>query len=231
MNNLALTGALATAPSSAFAELRERPRFWFPLLLLVATTVALVYWYYSTVDIEWLKDAMYSNNPQMQSLPEADRARAMGMVGRGMLLWGSVVGTIIILPCVFLVTALYLLLAAKVTKLPQGFKHWFALACWTSMPMLLGTVVAAIFMLMSDNTQMSPSTLAPLSLNELLFHRPLGSPGQTLLESLGIPSLLSWLLLIIGVHTWSQRSWLFSTTYVLLPYVVIYGLWAFFAFR
>ena len=36
MNNLELSVALATAPSSAFAELRERPRFWFPLLLLVA---------------------------------------------------------------------------------------------------------------------------------------------------------------------------------------------------
>ena len=35
MNNLALSVALATAPSSAFNELRERPRFWFPLLLIV----------------------------------------------------------------------------------------------------------------------------------------------------------------------------------------------------
>ena len=47
MNNLDLSVALATAPSSAFDELRERPRFWFPLLLLIASTVALIYWYYS----------------------------------------------------------------------------------------------------------------------------------------------------------------------------------------
>ena len=51
MNNLALSAALATAPSSAFVELRERPRFWFPLLLVVLTTVALNYWYFSVVDI------------------------------------------------------------------------------------------------------------------------------------------------------------------------------------
>ncbi len=231
MNNLALTAALATAPTTAFAELRERPRFWFPLLLLVATTAALFYWYYSTVDIEWFKDAIYGNNPQIQALPEADRARAMGMVGRGMLLWGSVMGIAIGLPCVFLITALYFLLAAKVTRLPQGFKHWFALTCWTSLPIFLNTVVAAIFILMSDTTQMSPSLLTPLGFNELLFHRPLGSPGQAMLDSLSIPTVLSSILAIIGVHTWSQRSWTFSAIMALIPLVLFYGIWAIFAFR
>jgi Yip1 domain len=231
MNNLALTAALATAPATAFAELRERPRFWFPLLLLVATTAALMYWYYSVVDIEWFKDVIYGNNAQMQAMPEAERARAMGMVGRGMLLWGSVIGTIVALPCVFLLTALYFLLAAKVTKLPLGYKHWLALTCWTSLPILLGTVVAAIFMLMSDTTQISPSLLQPLGMNELLFHRPPGSPGQALLDSLSIPTVLSSILAVIGVHTWSQRSWTFSAILALIPLVLFYGIWAIFAFR
>jgi hypothetical protein len=231
MNNLALTAALATAPTTAFAELRERPRFWFPLVLLVASTVVLLYWYYSVVDIEWFKDVIYSNNSQMQAMPEADRARAIGMVGRGMLLWGSVIGTIVALPCVFLLTALYFLLAAKVTKVPLGFRHWFALVCWTSLPILLGTVVAAIFMLLSDTTQISPSVLQPLGLNELLFHRPLGSRGQAMLDSLSIPTVLSSILAIIGVHTWSQRSWAFSAIVALIPLVLFYGIWAIFAFR
>jgi hypothetical protein len=231
MNNLALTAALATAPNTAFAELRERPRFWFPLLLLVATTAALFYWYYSIVDIEWFKDAIYSNNAQIQALPEADRARAMGMVGRGMLLWGSVIGVAIGLPAVFLITALYFLLAAKVTKLPQGFKHWLALVCWTSLPILLNTIVAAIFILMSDNAQISPSVLQPLSINELLVHLPVSNPGHAMLSSLSIPALLSSILAIIGVHTWSQRSWTFSAIVALIPLVLFYGIWAIFAFR
>jgi len=231
MNNLDLSVALATAPTSAFEELRERPRFWFPLLLLVASTVAVVYWYYSTVDIEWLKDVMFSNNPDIQKLPEAERATRMAMLSRNTLLWGSVVGTIFFLPIVFLVSALYLLLVAKVTKLPQGFKHWFALSCWTALPLLLSTVVAAIFLILSDNSQVNPSVMQPLSLNELALHRPMGSPGYALFESLSIPSVLSWVLMIIGVHVWSQRSWAFSANFILVPTVVIYGVWAFFAFR
>jgi hypothetical protein len=231
MNNLALSVALATAPSTAFAELRERPRFWFPLLLVVLTTVGLIYWYYSMVDIEWFKDVMFSNDPDMQKLPEGERAAAMAMFGRSTLLWGSVVSIIIVMPIVFVLSALYLLLAAKVTKLPQGFKHWFALTCWSAMPLLLGNVVAAIFLILSDNAQVSPSVMQALSINELLLHRPMGSPGHALFESLSIPTILSSILMIIGVRTWTRRSWGFSAILVLLPSVVIYGIWAFFAFR
>ena len=230
MNNLALAGALATAPSTAFAELRERPRFWFPLLLVVFATAAMVYWYYSIVDIEWLKDVMYGNDPKMQQMPEAQRAAAMGMVGRGMLLWGSVIGTFVMVPVIYLLTALYFLVAAKVTKLTPGFKHWFALTCWSSLPVLLSVVVAFIFLATSGTSQLSPGVLQPLSLGELLFHRPMGSPGKTLIDSLSIPSFLSWALMIIGVRTWSQRSWVFSSVLVLLPAVVIYGIWAAIAF-
>jgi len=231
MNNTALTVALATAPSSAFAELRERPRFWFPLLLVVLTTAGLTYWYYSIVDIEWLKDAILSNNPKFQQMNEEKRAAAMAIFGRNTLLWSSVVSILVAFPVVFVLEALYLLLAAKVTKLSQGFKHWFALGCWTALPTLLSNAVAAILLILADNPQVAPSALQPLSLNELLLHQPLGSPGHSLLESLTIPFFLSCALMIIGIRTWSQRSWAFSATVILLPWVVIYGLWAFFAFR
>jgi hypothetical protein len=231
MNNLALTAALATAPSSAFAELRERPKFWFPLLIMVASTVAIVFWYYSMVDIEWLKDTMFGNNPAIQKLPEAERTARMAMLGRNTLLWGSVAGALFFLPIVYLVSAVYFLIAAKVTKLPQGFKHWFSFVCWTALPVLLSTIVSAILLLTSDTTQVAPGVMQPLSIDELLLHRPTGSPGQTLLASLTIPGFLSWALMIIGVHVWSQRSWLFSAIFVLLPAVAIYGIWAAIAFR
>ncbi len=231
MNNIALSVALATAPSSAFEELRERPRFWFPLLILVASTAAIVYWYYSFVDIEWLKDAMYGSNPDMQKMPEAERAAAMAMFSRSTMLWGSVISTIFVLPIFFLLQSVYLLIAAKVTKLPQGFKHWFALSCWSALPLLVTTVVAAILLILSESPQVPPSVLQPLSMNELLLHKTMDSPGYTLFESITIPGILSWILMIVGVRVWSQRSWAFSAIFILLPIVVLYGLWAAFAFR
>jgi hypothetical protein len=231
MNNIEVAIALATAPSSAFAELRERPRYWFPLLALVVSTAAILYWYYSMVDIEWLKDVMFSNNPDLQKLPEDQRAQAMAMYGRNTLLWGSLIGAAIGLPIVFLLSALYLLLAGKVTKLTPGFKHWFAFSCWTSMPLLISSVVTAILLLVSDSSQIGAGVLQPLSLNELIFRLPFGAPGQGLLDTLSIPAFLSWGLMIVGVRAWSQRSWAFSALFILVPTAVIYGLWAFFAFR
>ncbi|MEJ0085146.1 MAG: YIP1 family protein [Pseudomonadota bacterium] len=231
MNNLELAGALATAPSTAFTELRERPRYWFPLLAVVLSTAAVVYWYYSIVDVDWLKDALYGNNPDVQKLPEADRAHAMGMISRGTLLWGSVIGTFVAIPIVYLLSSLYYWLAAKVTKVPVGFKHWFVLTSWSALPAVISALVTAILLATSNSTQIGPGVLSPLSLNELVVHRPVGSPGQTLLDTLTIQALLSWVLAIIGVRTWSGRSLGFSAVFVLLPGVVIYGIWAAIAFK
>lgn len=228
MNNLSTSVALATAPSSAFTELRERPTFWFPLVLVILSTAALIYWYYSVVDIDWLKDLMFGNNPQ---LDPQKRAAVMGMMTRTTLLWTSVVGAIIVTPIGMVVGALIWLVAAKITKLPQGFKHWFAFACWVSLPLVLSNVVGAVMLSIADTAQIGPGVTQPLSLNELVFHRPMGAPGQAWLGALGIPSFLSWALAIIGVHTWSQRSWLFSVLFVGVPTVLFYGIWAIFAFK
>jgi len=229
MKNLALSVALATAPSSAFGELRERPRFWFPLLLVIASTAAITFWYYSVVDVDWLKDVMFGNNP---GLAEEQRTVAMNMTNRTTLLWSSLIlGALIGIPVWVLLQALFLQIAAKVTRVPVGFKHWIAMSSWTMLTALLSIVVAAILLVLSETTQVSPGVMQPLSLNELLFHRPIGSPGQGFLDSLTIPSLLAWILMIIGVRVWSQRSWLFSAAFVLVPVVVIYSVFAFLAFR
>jgi hypothetical protein len=231
MNDLAVATALATSPVSAFTELRERPRFWFPLIVVVLATAVVVGFYYSVVDIEWLKDALYSNNADFQKLPEAQRAQAMAFVGRKTMLISGIVGTCMGLPFFYLVNSLYLLLAAKVTKVQYGLKHWFTLTSWSALPALLSAVIAILLLLIRDNDQVGPGILQPLGLNELVFHRPMGDKVQPWLDALNIPGILGWVLAIIGVRTWTQRSWLFSAVYVLIPVVLLFGIWGIFAFR
>ena len=233
MNNLALAVALATAPSSAFAELRERPRFWFPLLLLVAIhrrhrVLVLQRGGHRVAQ----GHSCSATTRTCRTLPEDKRAAAMAMIGRNTMLWGSVVGAIIVMPIVFLLSALYFLLAAKVTKLPQGFKHWFAFS-------LLDVAAAAAEHrrgghLAAPQRQRADQPVrdaAAVAQRARCSTDPWAARGQSLLESLTIPSLLSWILMIIGVRAWSQRSWVFSAIFILLPTVCIYGIWAFFAFR
>jgi hypothetical protein len=231
MNNLALSVALATSPTAAFEELRERPRSLFPLIVVLICVIGSSFWYYSVVDIEWFKDQMFSANADMQKMNDEQRAAAASMMTRTPLLWSSVIGAGIAIPVVFALQSLYFLLAAKITKMPQGFKHWFSLVCWTAMPVVISTVVALILILLRDNDQISPSILQPLSLNALVANRPMGAPGYTWFEAVHIPGILSWILAIIGVRTWSRRSWGFASAVVLVPIVAIYGVWAFFAFR
>ena len=231
MNNLDLSVALATAPSSAFAELRERPRFWFPLLLVVLSSAGLIFWYYSVVDIDWYKQAVLASTPDFQSLNDDERAAAMSMMTAKTLKWGSAAGLIIFMLLIYLGQALLLWLAAKVTKLPQGFKHWFTLVCWSSLPVLLGTVVASILLFLSETPQIALGVIQPLSLNELLFHVPPESRGYALASSISIPAILGWALMIIGVRVWSQRSWAFSAAFILVLVVLVYAIWAFITFR
>jgi hypothetical protein len=228
-NDLELTAALATAPSSAFPELRSRPRFWFPLLLVVFASTGLVYWYYNMVDVEWLKDTVLSKTPGMQKLSEAARTAKMSRVDRNDLLLSHLIGTVVFIPLFSVLQAWYFLLAAKVTKLPHSFKHWFALTCWCALPVLLGNIVSAILILLADTPQVAQSVLNPLSLNALLFHVSRDGPGYLLLEILSIPYFLSCALTLIGVRAWSQRSWTYSATMFLLPSVVTFGIWVFIA--
>lgn len=231
MNDLSVATALATSPSSAFAELRERPRFWLPLLAIVITSAFVIGWYYSVVDIEWLKELMFSNNPDIQKMAPEQRAQAMAFVGRNTMLFGSMFGVLVGVPIIYLISALYYFIVAKITKVPLGFRHWFTLVSWSALPGLLSTVAAVIFLLLRDNDQIAPGVLQPLSLNELVFHVPMGAKGQTFLEALNIPAILSSVLSIIGVRVFSQRSWQYSTIVALIPVVLLYGIWAFLAFR
>ncbi|MEO8062866.1 MAG: YIP1 family protein [Pseudomonadota bacterium] len=231
MNDLSVAASLATAPSKAFMELRGRPRFLLPLFTILLSSIAVVAWYYSVVDFDWLKELIFSNNPDVQKLPPEQRAAAMNFVGRNTMLFGSVFGVLVGVPFVYVLTAVYYLVAAKVTKVPLGFKHWFTLVCWVSLPGLLSTVAAVISLLLRDNNQIPPGVLQPLSLNELVFHVPVGSKSQPFLEALNVPVILSCILAVIGVHTWTQRSWLCSSIVAVLPVVLLYGIWAIFAFR
>jgi hypothetical protein len=233
MNDLALLTSLVTSPATTLNSIRERPRFLFPLLVVMIITAGMIYWFYSVVDFEWLKHQLFDNAPQFQKLPEAQRAQAMNFVSRNTMMWGGMIGAIIGIGIAFVLWAACLLLAGKITGVRFKFEQWFALACWTALPaILLNNIIAALIILTSnDSSQLMPDSLQPLSLNELFFHRAMGQPGQSLLSALGLANLWSLGLTALGVRLWSQRSWLFSLLFVLTPNVLIYGLWAVIAFR
>lgn len=231
MGNLQLLALLASQPGKAFDALGEKPRFWFPLLLALVTTVLMTFWFYRVVDIPWLLEESLRGNPRMAALDDAQRARAVQAMSGGVMVFMSVASVAVMVVLIRLAEATWFLLAGKVTGVSRSFRQWFSLASWTSLPTLLTYIPAAFVLATAGNGQIENGAMNPISLNELVFHRHIGDPGYSLLSSLGPLQLLAWWLSVVGVRRWSGRTTLFSAVYVLLPPAAIYGVWALVSLR
>jgi hypothetical protein len=231
MNNMELASALVTSPSAAFAELKERPRFWFPLLVVCLTTAAIFIWYYSIVDVEWLKDRLFSANPRTSNMSEQQRERAMDFMSANVLMWSSVLSIVVTIPIMRALESVYFTLAGNVANVRYSFKHWFALSCWTGLPHVIGTLAMVVYLLTANTNQISNEELSLLSVNELFFHKEMTEPGFALLSSLTLIHPWVWWLTVLGIRAWSGRSWVFSSVFALIPVVVVYGGWALWSLR
>lgn len=233
MNNLAVLQALVFEPRKAFVELDARPRFWWPLLLVVLASAAINAWYTAFVDLEWLTDLQLRSSVLAQNMTSAEieRMASNASARQGVSAVVNFIVTTLVIAVVMLVMALYYSLAGKVTNVERGFRHWLALVAWTSTPTLITLLASAVVLLTASSHQLSQSDLQPLSLNALLLHREAGDPGFSLFTSLNLAQVLSIYLAALGVRAWSGRSWLFSIVFTALPYVLIYGIWAFFSLR
>lgn len=227
MTNWGILQALAFEPRKAFAEIRERPSYAFPLLLVVAGSMIIAFWYRSVVDLEWLTDSvMRSNETIRRALTDEQitaRAQAAGENPGAAIALGAL-GTGLGVLLGYLISGAYFTLAGKITGLKYSFRQWFALSCWTALPTLL-TLLAAAFVLMGvTSPQILPDAIQPLSLNALYFQRKLGESGYTLYTNLSLPMLLSMILALLAVKDWSRRSWLFSVIFTFLPTALVVGI-------
>jgi len=219
---------LFTSPTQAFTALKEKPVFALPMVLIVVCAIAATAVYYSKVDIAWLQDQLLA---QMRGLNADQQKLVSGRMTRPVLLWTSVISLPIGLTIDMVIDAVYLLVAWQITKVRYSFNHWFAFSWWVSSPQIIGSVVAILIVALSASTQMATGSLQPLSLNSLVFNRSLGEPGYTWLSSIGLIQVASAWLTYIGIKAWSGRSTTFCLIFTLVPIVLIYGVWALFAFR
>jgi hypothetical protein len=229
MNSLQFAWKLILEPTAAFQSLKEKPHFWFPLILVVVLTALGITWYYAVVDFDWLREQVIASNPRTAGMSEAERARAGQFMTKSVLMWGALIGTVLMIPVLRLLEAIYYLLVGKATRVEGSLKQWIAVACWSGFPAVLIGLLMLLSILLRSSAQMSPDAINPLSLNELLLHLPLGHRFQSLASGITVLSPYMWWLTIVGVKVMSGRSMLYSSMVVLVPLVLIYGGWAAFA--
>ncbi|MBD8524296.1 YIP1 family protein [Pseudomarimonas arenosa] len=223
MSAIKTLGQMFTEPGKAFEAVQERSMIALPLILTIVGTLALWAWYYQVVDVNWLIDQMVAAQPDMEPA-QAESMRKM--MNPTMLTVFTAVGVVIMMPLILLISATYYTLSAKVIGSEIGFGKWFALSTWSMVPALLLIPAGAIKILMTSNGQLTQEQLNPLSLNQLFFHLPASDAWAGLLSSIHLPMFWSLFLAFVGYKLWTRKSSATAWTVVLLPYVLIYGIWA-----
>jgi hypothetical protein len=236
VSNWEILQGLVFEPRKAFAELGERPRFWFPLLLLVIAMGGIQAWYSNVVDLAWATDQQLRNNSFVRSsLTEeqitaaVQQAAARGHSPARAIL--NFIGVGIIVPLFMLLVALFYWVVGKVAGFDRSYRHWYAFCFWVSVPTAIGAIPQAVALATAETTQFTTESLKVLSLNALVFHRAPGEPGYSFLANFDLFAIASLYLSLVAVKVWSGRSWLFTGLFVGIPWGLLYGLWALASFR
>ena len=222
-SNLAIATNIFTSPGEAFAAIKERPRVWFPLLILVAGYCAVSVLYLSKVDLGWMID----NQMAGANLTEEERTQAVDaamQLPKGVYLAFGVLSALVVYPLTFAIFALYYTGASFFTNTGVKFKQWYSLLAWCCLPFLLGLVATLVYIITGDVRFVGQEGLNPLSFGNLLGLDP-GAPGTPTLQRvlLALDPTVIWtiVLTVLGYQALSQRSILHAATVVLAPYVLI----------
>lgn len=216
--------AMFYEPTRTFQDLEARPRSWFPLLIMIASMAVLMGWYFSVVDFAWLSDQMIA------ALDTAEeREQAAKFMSKSVMQWTTVAGALVAYPVVFAIMGVYIMLVSKSLSQGLSFGKSFALAVWSSVPMILLLPLGALQIILTPSGQLGFSELNPLSLNQLLFHFDTAHPMAGLMDNLNLTTFWSIVLSVIGFEVWARVKRATAVKVVLVPYITIYGLWAAFA--
>jgi hypothetical protein len=215
-------GRVIIEPAPTFARLKEKPNGWLPLLVSLLLSVAIMYWWTSTLDYGWFREHMIAMRPDLK--PEAQAAMAKFLSPTSMLVstvGGAVIGTLVMIA----LTAVYFLIAARMIGNQIGYGKWFAFVAWSSVPRLLVVPLMAL-QIATSHGQLAPEDLNMVSLNFLVFHLPPTNHWASILTSIDLAAFWTIALAAIGLKAWTGRPAGTCLTIAALPYVVIYGLWA-----
>ncbi len=218
---------ILVSPGEAFIELEQRPHKLFPLALLLFSTIATLFWYFSIVDFDWYIDDVLANANVPEDRLEESREAMTSMSQTTFMMFALLGGTISTF-LYYVVQAGYLGLISALSGDGQKFGNWFSLVLWTALPALIGIAGMVATILLSPNGQLSAYDLNPLTLRNLGMESANDSL-KLFFASVNLTMLWSIGLLIAGYKQWQGSSLVKAMGVILTPYLLIAGIWAYFA--
>jgi hypothetical protein len=222
-SSVSVLGNIFTAPSLAFAAIKERPNPWLPLLVLVIGYCVVSFLYLQVVDLPWLMDRQLAQAGG--NMTEQQRAEAVEAALRiSPTVYGAIgaVSTSLSIVAIFALVALYLTGVSFATNDGVKFRQWFAMIVWSSMPAVFGLLATFVNLLVNDARFLPQEQLNPLSFGNFLAVDSEGLPVvQRILLSLDLTTVWGVVLQVIGYQLFTQRSIARAAIVVLGPLALL----------
>ena len=214
-------------PGKVFAELKDKPTFWLPMLLTIGLMVVMTLSYFGKVDSDWFADHQLAASGSEMSANEIAQAKAVMPSAKVMGYIGAPVGALFV-GVMMLLMALYYLVAGKVTGSAVSFRHGLSLTAWSGMPTLLGMIVAIVGVFMME-PQTTLESLSLTNIDPLFVQLPMDHPWRGFATRFSLLTFWSIFLAALGWRTWGKTSWIQAITVAAIPSILIFGsmaLWA-----
>lgn len=225
-SNLTLLTNVLTSPAKGMSQVKERYSVALPMLTVTLLTGFAMYYYYTIVDYAWLVDYIVETTAGDLSKAEQDQTRAgMNMMPQEVMGIVSGISMMIVIPIFYIIHAVYFLIVSNITNDGYGFKQWLSFVSWTSIPGIFIAIAMFVFLLTSSNGQISPESINPLSLNELFFNLEAHQGLGKMLAQLHLATFWTIAIMILGYQEWTKKSMGTSVAVVLIPFILIYGIW------
>jgi len=216
---------IIAAPLEALATIRLKPTVLLPLAVIIIANTAVVFSYYSQVDLAWVMEASLEA-AQEDMGPRQRQAVADRMENISPMVVASAASAssgVFLLLLLFLNSA-YLAGVSLVTNDDIRRKQWFAMLCWCALPVVLGHLASVANIFLSDATFLRPDRMNPLSLSSLLnLESAAGSSIRQFLQSMDLTAVWSMGLTVFAYYAWTKKNLFKSALIVLAPATLLFG--------
>jgi len=139
-SSIAIAINILTSPAEAFRALEPKPTKLFPLAVVLASSVIVLFWYFTIIDFDWYVDDTLAANANLTAEQlEVARDRMLSMSQSTFRLIGMA-GSLVSVLLLYVVQAVYLTMVSALSGDKYRFSHWFSLISWTNLPYLLAVI-------------------------------------------------------------------------------------------
>ena len=145
------------------------------------------------------------------------------------MMWLTMLSSGVSILVIYLLQSSYLSLVSALQGDEIRFKQWWSLVAWTNLPSLFLSISMAVNILLNPNGQLSALELNGLSLLSLGMETDNTSLNRVFST---INLAMIWhrgAMLIMAYRQWLQASAFKAMAIVIAPYLLIFGIWTFFA--